>query len=159
MDQFFLSMVPLQHTEALVNQEFRKVCRNKICCEIFVKYTLYDIPSSKFGYTYRFSSTDGKDAAKDEMFDDETFSSNEMHCAVIACTKDASKNCGSRIFSSDNLVPSVKFSEIRISMIVELDENGEEDLIVMPTNIDFRLLPLRVDGFTYSTSEIFNENK
>ncbi|CAG9804065.1 unnamed protein product [Chironomus riparius] len=159
MDQFFISMVPLQYTEALVNQEFRKVCRNKLCCEIFVKYTIYDIPSSKFGYTYRFTAHSGvKEDYKDEVYDDEKLSFHEMHCSIVACTKATTENCGSRFFPSDNVVPSVKFSEIRINMIIELDDVGAEDLEVMPTNVDFRLLPLRVDMFTYSESEIFNEN-
>lgn len=160
MDQFFISMVPLQYTEALVNQEFRKVCRNKLCCEIFVKYTIYDIPTSKFGYTYRFTTHSGvKEDYNDEEQDDEKSSFHEMHCAIVACTKPATENCGSRFFPSDNIVPSIKFSEIRINMIIELDEEGEDDLEVMPTNVDFRLLPFRVDMFTYTASEIYNKNK
>lgn len=160
IDQFFLSMVPLQHTEKLVNHEYSKVCRNKLCCELFVKYEQYDIPASKFGYTYRLAvNSDVERANTDETDGYETFSSNEMHCAIVACTKDSTQHCGSRFFPSDNVVPSIKFTEIRLSMIIEFNENGDEDFLVMPTNVDFRLLPLRIDAFTYTASEIFNENK
>ena len=92
-------------------------------------------------------------------YDDDKFGDNSMHCAIVACTKDQTQNCGSRFFPSDNLVPSVRFNEIRLSLTVEIDENEEEDMIFMPTNIDFRLLPLSTDSFTYTTGEMFYENK
>jgi hypothetical protein len=131
-----------------------------LCCEIFVKYALYDIPISKFGYTYRFTAHSGvKEDYKNEIYDDEKFSFHEMHCAIVACTKANTENCGSRFFPSDNVVPSMKFIEIRINMIIELDEVGEEDMEVMPSNVDFRLLPLGVDKFTYEASEIYIKNE
>lgn len=159
MDQLFLSVIPLQHTYSLVNQEFQKVCQNKVCCEAFVKYTIYDVAPDRFGYTYRLTVFSGREDYMD--VENENVASQEMHCAIVACTNDGAvgNKCGSRFFPSDNVVPSVKFTDIRITMSVELNDLEDEDLMVMPTNVDFHLLPLPVNRFAYTASEIFNENK
>lgn len=158
MDQLFLSLIPLKDTHSLVNNEFHKICREKICCETFVKYKAYDIALSKLGYVYRLSIFSGREDYMNGIGTEkeETY---EMHCAIVACTKDTSDKCGSRFFPSDNVVPSVKFIEIRMSMSVELSDMGDEDLMVMPTNVDIRLLPLRVDSFSFTASEIYNKSK
>ncbi|KAG5680236.1 hypothetical protein PVAND_009759 [Polypedilum vanderplanki] len=151
MDQLFISVIPVKNTHALVNQEFKKVCKGKLCCEFYLKYESYDKPiAPKLGYSYRLSIFSGSDEYLDE-------NSHEMHCAIVACTEKES-NCGSRFVPSDNVVATVKFSEIHVSMTVELEELEDIDLMVMPTNIDFLLLPLRVDDFAYTASDVFNEN-
>lgn len=146
MDQLFVSVIPPTNTQPLIGNQFKKFCMKKVCCEVFVKYSTYNIPDKKFGYIYRF-------AIDNEKIDDD---GEESYCAIVACTAD--EKCGSRFFPSDNLVPSVKFSEIRISMTIELSEDEEEDLMVMPSSVDFRLLPLNVDKFEYTAGRIFNES-
>lgn len=111
---------------------------------------MHDIPNEKknFGYTYRFSIFNG-------LVDD---GEEESHCAIVSCTQEKENKCGSRFFPSDTLVPSFKFTEIRISMTIELKENGEEDLMVMPSSADFHLLPLSIDKFGYASTSVFNES-
>lgn len=142
MDQLFVSVIPPTNTQPLIGNQFKKFCMKKVCCEVFVKYSSYEIPDKKFGYIYRIS-----------IYNDKMDDGEESHCAIVACTTD--EKCGSRFFPSDNLVPSVKFSEIRISMTIELGED-EEDLMVMPSNVDFRLLPLH--KFDYTAGRVFNES-
>jgi hypothetical protein len=143
MDQLFVSVIPPTNTKPLIGNQFEKFCMRKVCCEFFVKYSTHDIPHKKFGYTYRFSiESDERDG--------------ESHCAIVACTTD--EKCGSRFFPSDNLVPSVKFSEIRVSMTIELRKHEEEDLMVMPSNVDFWFVPLSADRFDYTAGRVFNES-
>lgn len=146
MDQIFVSVIPPTNTHPLIGNQFKRFCVNKLCCEFFVKYSTYDIPDKKFGYIYRFS-----------LSNDKVDDSKESHCAIVACTTD--EKCGSRFFPSDNLVPSVKFSEIKIRMTIELSENEEEDLMVMPSNLDLRLVPLKVDRFDYTAGNVYNESR
>lgn len=145
MDQLFVSVIPPTNTQPLIGNQFKKFCMRKVCCEFFVRYSLYHIPDKKFGYSYRFA-----------IYNSQMDGDEESHCAIVACTTD--EKCGSRFFPSDNLVPSVKFSEIRISMTMELGENEEEDLMMMPSNLDFRLVPLSVDKFEYAAGRVFNES-
>lgn len=146
MDQIFVSVIPPKNTHPLTGNKFTKFCTKKVCCEFFAKYSTNDIPNKKFGYIYRFSVNNDKTDENDE----------ENHCAIVACTTE--EKCGSRFFPSDNLVPSFKFEEIRISMTIELNENGEEDLMVMPSSIDFRLVPLGVDKYDFTVSRVFNDS-
>lgn len=148
VDQLLVTVVPPFNTHPLVANKFKKICSKRVCCEYFVKYTSHDIPANKFGYTYRFS-----------VFNGLVDGIEESHCAIVACTKENENKCGSRFFPSDNLTPSIKFNEIRISMTKELNEKGEEDLMVMPSNVDFHLLPLRVDTFGYAATNVYNESE
>lgn len=145
IDQFLVTLVPLTNTHPLISNQVKKFCLKKVCCEFFVKYSSKDISDEKFGYSYRFS-----------IFNGLVDGSEESHCAIVSCTKESENKCGSRFFPSDNLVPSVKFSEIRISMTIELSEEREEDLMVMPSNADFHLVPLSVDRFGYAATNIYN---
>jgi hypothetical protein len=154
MDQLFVSVIPPEHTYAMANQQFKRVCRDKLCCEFYVKYASYDTAAESIGYTYRLSVFSGVE----NYMSGEGESTHEMHCAIVACTEKTGK-CGSRFHPSDKVVPTVKFEEIRISMTVELDEEEDVDLLVMPSSVDFLLLPLRVDTFSYERSELFNENE
>ncbi len=150
MDQIFVTVVPPTSTYPLVGNQVKQICMGKICCSFFVKYSTYDIPEKKFGYSYRFSIYNGKAHDAD---------SEESYCSIVACTEDSEEKCGSRFFPSDNLVPSVKFSEVKISMTIELGEDSGEDLMMMPSNLDFRLLPLRVDKFDYTAGRVYNESR
>lgn len=143
IDQLLLTLVPLKKTYPLIGNQVKKFCTAKVCCEFFVKFSSKEIPKEKFGYSYRFS-----------IFNDD----EESHCAVVSCTKESENKCGSRFFPSDNLVPSVIFSEIRISMTIEMSEENEEDLMVMPSNVDFHLLPLSIEKFGYAASNIYNDS-
>lgn len=145
IDQLLVTLVPLTNTHPLIGNQLKKFCSKKVCCEFFVKYSSKDISSEKFGYSYRFS-----------IFNGLVDGSEESHCAIVSCTKESENKCGSRFFPSDNLVPSVRFSEIRISMTIELSEQREEDLMVMPSSIDFHLLPLSVDKFGYAETNAYN---
>lgn len=145
IDQLLVTLVPLTTTHPLIANKVKKICSKKVCCEFFVKYSSKDIPNDKFGYSYRFS-----------IFNGLVDSTEGSHCAIVSCTKESENKCGLRFFPSDNLVPSVRFSEIRISMTIELSEEHEEDLMVMPSSVDFHLLPLPVDKFGYAATNIYN---
>jgi hypothetical protein len=157
MDQLFVSMIPLVQTHAIANREFQKVCRGKLCCEWFIKYTTYDTQASQFGYSYRLSIRAG--GSGEQISDIDEGDSQEMHCAIVACTEESTERCGSRFLPSDSVRPSVRFEEIHITMSLELDDLEDEDLMAMPTNVDFRLLPLPATAFAFAASELFNENK
>jgi Vanin C-terminal domain len=153
MDNFFLTTIAVKKTQPLLNNKMQKICAGTVCCELFVRFTAYSVPATKLSYSYRFSIF----ADKESHMDDEQKVA-EYHCAIVACTKDTTEHCGSRFSVSDDLVPSIQFNEIRMRMIVELNDAVDEDLMVMPSNVDFRLVPLPVSSFEFTTGEVFIEN-
>lgn len=71
----------------------------------------------------------------------------ETYCAIIACTSDKNEACGKRFKNTTNLVPSVEFEEISIELIVnEADTNRT---LILPSTLDFTLLPLNTTKFEY----------
>lgn len=81
--------------------------------------------------------------------------SKEIYCAVVSCTSDSPKSCGRRFVPSDNVVPSIKFTAIKINMIVEL-ETEKNDYLVMPNHVDFTILPLSSSEFTFDRSSVYS---
>lgn len=99
-------------------------------------------------YIYKLTAFSGREKYIDEH-------SRELYCAVVACTTDSTSTCGKRFQPSDALVPSMKFSHIKINMIVEL-ETVENDYLVMPTTVDFSMLPLDLSQYTFERSAVYS---
>lgn len=152
MDELSVSHIPVSHAQSLPGKsEKRRLCRDKICCEFSMRYLSHDTEKDKLQYFYKLTAFSGREKYIDEK-------SKELYCAVVACTTDSSATCGRRFQPSDNLVPSTKFSQIEIKMIVEL-ESMHNDYLIMPTNVDFSILPLRSDKFTFDRSAVYTQNK
>lgn len=153
MDELFIEHIPVTYTESLPSKwEIRRLCKEKICCEFSMRFQRYDAgDDDKLKYTYKLTAFSGREKFIDEK-------SKELYCAVVACTSDASSTCGKRFQPSDDVVPSVKFMEIKINMIVEL-ETTQNDYLVMPTSVDFSILPLQANLFSFQRSPVYNENK
>lgn len=149
MDELFVTTIPLDYTESLPKhwEKTRRICKDKVCCEFMLKYEKNIIDKSKLGYHYRLAISTGKS----ESIDDKT---KELYCAIVACTNDNTKSCGSRYRPSDNVVSSVSFNQISVRMTIEI-ENSEDDYLIMPTNVDFLILPLKTTDFDYDKSSIF----
>lgn len=75
----------------------------------------------------------------------------EVYCAVIACTNDQNEACGKRFKNTTNLVPSLEFEEITIQLIVNKADTHRT--LILPTTLDFTLLPLNSSKFDYSENE------
>lgn len=152
MDELFVTQLPVSYSESLPGkwEPMRRVCRAKICCEFSIAYHKYDIDKDKLGYVYRLAIFAGKEVYMDG-------NSQELHCAIVACTKDTTKKCGSRFQPTDNLVPSIRFKEIKMRMTIEIEE-PQNDYLVMPSSVDFTLLPLDTGKFQFDESQIFNDN-
>lgn len=149
MDELFVTTIPLDYTESLPNEwdKSKRICKDKLCCEFMIKYEKNEITKSKLGYHYRLAISTGKS----ESIDNKT---KELYCAIVACTNDNTKSCGSRYRPSENVISSVSFNEISIRMTIEI-ENSEDDYLIMPTNVDFLILPLKTNEFDYEKSSIF----
>lgn len=152
MDELFITHIPVSYTESLPGQwEKRRLCKDKICCEFSLRYLSHDTEKDKLQYFYKLTAFSGREKYIDEK-------SKELYCAIVACTTDSSTTCGKRFQPSDNLVPSTKFSVIEIKMIVEL-EATQNDYLVMPTNVDFSILPLPSHKYSFDRSAVYTENK
>jgi len=150
MDDLLVTTVPVTHTVPLPVGQRKRVCRTDVCCEFTMKYEKLEIAANKLAYSYRLAVFSGKEDYVDSK-------SKELYCAIVACTADESSKCGSRFQPSDNVQPSIKFKEVKIRMIVEMDEDTDNDYLIMPSNVDFMLLPLDTQHFGYSISEEFAE--
>lgn len=155
MDELFITQIPVTYTESLPNKwEVRRLCKDKICCEFSMKFLRYDATKEtkdKLKYFYKLTAFAGREKFIDAK-------SKELYCAVIACTTLSASSCGKRFQPSDNVVPSTKFMEIKINMIVEL-ETVKNDYLVMPTNVDFSILPLSSNEFSFLRSAVYSENE
>lgn len=127
------------------------MCRGKMCCEFSIKYVKHDVTKDKTKYVYKLTAFSGKEKNMDEQ-------SKELYCAVVACTTESAASCGKRFQPSDALVPSIKFMEIKIRMIVEL-EATQNDYLAMPTNVDFSLLPLDSSQYDFQRSSVYSVHK
>lgn len=116
-----------------------------------MRYVKYDAGKDKLRYTYKLTVFAGKEKFIDEH-------SKEIYCAVVACTSDSTSSCGKRFQTSDRLAPSVNFAEIKINMIVEL-ETTENDYLVMPSSVDFTILPLSPQQFSFERSDVYMEKE
>jgi hypothetical protein len=138
--------------------EVVRKCNEKICCEFSLQYQRMnqDEDKKKLSYVYKLTASSLKDktpglVAKDSMY----------YCAVIACTNDKIESCGKRLYSSsdnDDIVPSFKFTDIRVKMIMEV-ETSEHDYLLMPTNVDFSMLPLNTKHFKFTRSSVYKVNR
>lgn len=154
MDELFITQIPVAYAETLPSsgrREVRRVCKDKICCEFSMRYVKYDVGKDRLRYTYKVTAFAGKEKFIDEQ-------SKEIYCSVVACTSDDTSSCGKRFQPSDKLASSVRFKEIKINMIVEL-ETTENDYLVMPTNVDFAILPLGPRQFSFARSDVYQMNE
>lgn len=154
MDELFITHIPVPLVESLPNrkQEVRRMCKEKICCEFSMTFHSFDETSKDaLRYIYKLAAFSGREKYIDEK-------SKEVYCAVVACTSDSASSCGKRFQPSDAVVSSIRFMKVEINMIVEL-ETTQNDYLVMPTNVDFSILPLQSNQFTFKRSPVYNENK
>lgn len=155
MDELFITHIPVSYTESLPTKksEVRRLCKDKICCEFSMTFLTYDDTSKdKLKYFYKLIASSGKEKYIDDK-------SKELYCAVVACTTpNSAATCGKRFQPSDDVVPSIIFKKIRINMIVEL-ETGENDYLVMPTNVDFSVLPLPSSQFSFERGLVYSKDK
>lgn len=153
MDELFITQIPVSYTEMLPSRwEVRRLCKDKICCEFSMRYVRVDVEEKdKLKYVYKLTISSAKEKHIDEK-------SKELYCAIVTCTSDSSTSCGKRFQPSDNVIPSIRFSEIKINMMVEL-ETSQNDYLVMPTNVDFSVLPLDTNSFSFERSTVYSEKK
>lgn len=149
MDEFGVTQIPVSYTEAMPRgRAVRRVCKEKICCEFSMRHTSRnEAVKDKKRYVYKLTTFSGREKHIDAH-------SKELYCAVVACTTDSPTTCGKRFQPSEALVASVRFMEIKINMIVEL-ETMENDYLVMPTNVDFSILPLDASQFSFERSAVY----
>lgn len=152
MDELLVSQIPVSYTEMLPGKrEVRRLCRDKICCEFSMRFRSLDAGKDQLKYIYKLTIFSGKERQMDET-------SKEVYCAVVSCTRDASSSCGKRFQPSDNVVPSIAFEEIKIKMTMEL-EATQNDYLVMPTNVDFEILPLDTSHYSFERSAVYSRDK
>lgn len=153
MDELFTKHIPVSYSEMLPSKvwDVRRLCRDKICCEFSMRYLRHDAGKDQLKYIYKLTIFSGKEKHIDEQ-------SKELYCAVVACTTDSSSSCGKRFQPSDDVVPSVTFSEIKINMVVEL-ETTQNDYLVMPTNVDSSILPINTADYSFERSSVYSSNK
>lgn len=136
-------------------------CKGKICCEFSMQYHHHqanggeDKVEKRLAYNYKLTvaSTSSRQIAAG-------MGSKDLICALIACTSDRSDSCGKRIANNNDQVEesSLKFTNIRIRMIVEV-ETSEHDYLMMPINLNNALLPLHVKDFKFVRSSTFTANR
>lgn len=133
-------------------------CKGKICCEFTVQYheknDRNDIENRlRFSYKLTIVSSSSQQIAAGS-------GSKDFICAIVACTSDKRQSCGKRSTGEMNDVvsSSLKFTDIRVRMIVEL-ETSEHDYLIMPTNLNTALLPLDVRYFKFTRSSTFTVNR
>lgn len=154
MDELFITQIPVLYTESLPTSEWdvRRLCKDKICCEFTMRHLRYEASEKdKLRYFYKLTAFSGKEKYIDEK-------SKELYCAVVSCTSENPLTCGKRFQPSDDVVPSVKFQEIKIKMIVEL-EATQNDYLVMPSSVDFSILPLDTSQFVFERSSVYSLNE
>lgn len=136
--------------------EVVRKCSEKICCEFTMQYQRIN-EDKKLSYVYKLTASSLKDEEEGGLVTKD----NMYYCAVIACTSDKMESCGKRksiVAVDDDIVPSLKFTEIRIRMIVEVD-TLEHDYLIMPTNVDFSMLPLNTKQFKFTRTSVYNVNR
>lgn len=152
MDELLVSQIPVSYTEMLPSRrEVKRLCRDKICCEFSMRFKSLDARKDQLKYIYKLTIFSGIERQIDEM-------SKEVYCAVVSCTRDSASSCGKRFQPSDNVASSIKFEEIKIKMIVEL-EATQNDYLVMPTNVDFEILPLDTSRYSFERSHVYSHDK
>ena len=103
----------------------------------------------QIGYIYRLTVFSGQREYVEGR------KSGDLYCSIIPCTTDSSLGCAKRFEHSDQLVPSVEFASISIRAIVEV-EGDRDDYLVMPTSLNFNMLPLNTHLYNYSAGETYN---
>lgn len=152
MDELLVSQIPVSYTEMLPSKrEVRRLCRDKICCEFSMRFKSLDSGKDQLKYIYKLTIFSGRERQMDET-------SKEVYCAVVSCTRDSSSSCGKRFLPSDNVVPAINFEEITIKMTVEL-ETTQNDYLVMPSNVDFEILPLDTSHYSFERSHVYSHDK
>lgn len=139
--------------------EIVKQCKGKICCEFSMQYhhqaNEEDKVENRLAYNYKLTtaSTSSRQIAAGT-------GSKNLICALIACTSDRRQSCGKRFSSNDNKLEesSLKFTVIRIRMMVEV-ETSEHDYLIMPINLNTALLPISVHDFKFARISTFTYNR
>jgi hypothetical protein len=157
MDELFITQIPISSAESLpVEWEVRRLCKDKICCEFSMLYRRHDGKASKnkkkdkLRYFYKLTAFSGREKYIDKH-------SKELYCAIVACTSDSDPaTCGNRFLPSDDVAASITFSKIKINMIVEM-EATQNDYLVMPSNVDFSILPLNPSRFSFERSAVYGD--
>lgn len=135
-------------------------CKGKICCEFSLQYHRVnqdDDVKNRIDYSYKLTMA----SPSSKQIAAASSGSKEIICAVVACTSDQRQSCGKRFTSSSNenvVVSSLKFTDIRIKMVVEV-ETSHHDYLIMPTNLNNALLPLNIRNFKFTRSSAYTVNR
>lgn len=115
-----------------------------IDCEFTINFTKLSIDTDEnIGYSYKLAAFNGIRSLSNVV------NAGEIYCAIIPCMNDDIETCGRRFENNEKLVPSIRFHSIKIIAKVR----KEDDSLVMPTTLDFSLLPLGVDKFIFMNFE------
>ncbi|XP_070504524.1 vanin-like protein 2 [Chironomus tepperi] len=129
------NIYPLQDNFHLKNGEVE--------CKFVLNFTDISLNDSEsIGYTYKFAVFSGKRNLANIV------NAGEMYCSIIPCLNDDLKTCGYKLKDSRKLVPSTVFHSISITMTVS--NIGKDDCLIMPTSLDFSILPLNIDSFRFT---------
>lgn len=113
-----------------------------VTCKFKVNYTEMEKSEDQEGYNYKFAVYSGERNIANIVV------AGQVFCAIVACS-DAQDDttCGVRFKNSENLVSTVKFNSIFIEM--EIKDFESENFAIMPTSLDFSLLPLESEKFCF----------
>lgn len=164
LDEIHISRKHVENSYKLPSKKWEVVrkCSGKICCEFSMQYHRIneDATGNESRLSYIYKLTASSSSSSSLLKDSDGLGSRDMFCAVIACTSEDSKeSCGKRRIRSEVVVvPSFKFTDIRVKMIMEV-ETSEHDYLLMPTNVDFSMLPLDTRHFEFSRSSVYSVNR
>lgn len=160
LDNFLVAHTHVEEVFALPpTSAVTRQCKGRICCEFSMRYHQAYVDDSKNRLAYNYKLTIEAPSSKQIAAGT---GSKDFICALVACTSDRAQSCGKRFTNNrdDRRVEesSLKFTDIRIKMIVEV-ETSVHDYLIMPTNLNNALLPFDVGNFKFTRSSTFTANR
>lgn len=143
MDKFFLSSSDVGEYHDL--QETVELEAGDLKCKFKVSYTNLELMDDQVSYTYKFVIFNGVQNFADII------DAGVKFCAIVACSDSHESSCGKRLDHSEKLAPRVLFEAISIEM--EIDAFDNENTFMMPSSLDFSILPLEREKFVFTKSE------
>lgn len=114
-------------------------------CTFKVSYTNLELIEGQVGYIYKFVIFNGAQNVADIV------DLGGKACAVVACANESESSCGKRLENSEKLAPTLTFEAISIEM--EIENFHSENTFIMPTSLDFSILPLEREKFVFTKSD------
>ncbi|XP_055596430.1 vanin-like protein 1 [Uranotaenia lowii] len=117
------------------------LCQQDVCCNFTIDYSVNNVVNESNFYHYKLAAGDTSRSVNG--FADIYITT----CAIMACSGSRPADCAVRFKNPSEVAEVIRFNSIEIEGVFG---GNDEEVSLVPSNVDTSMLPLEVDEFHFS---------